>query len=75
MHDFTGSSAPRKKRKIDYQMRTVSAPCCTVCDEVLMGIGTVARPYNCSCGTWENTEQDPFNYTVWTGEELNERKK
>ena len=64
----------RPKRKIAYEMRMVSAETCPVCKEVLMGYGTEVTPYNCSCGTWLNTEQDPFNYEVWSGDELNAKR-
>lgn len=39
--------------KIIYKKVTEKKPFCSICNEQLVGNGSVMYPYKCSCGEWQ----------------------
>lgn len=50
--------------KIKYKRVKELRPHCGDCGEKLRGANSLMSPYECSCGQWENSFDDPFTYTL-----------
>ena len=50
--------------KIKYKRVKIAMPHCGDCGEQLQGNNSQILPYKCSCGTWENSFDDLFNYKL-----------
>lgn len=52
-----------RRRKVIYKRIKVAMPHCNVCGEELRGYNSLEFPYECSCGTWEQSWTD-LNYYI-----------
>lgn len=58
------SKSKDKKLYPVYRKVSVAMPHCPICNEQLLGNNSIAFPWTCSCGKWESSWLQPFNYKI-----------
>jgi len=48
-----------------YKIVKISKPHCSICNEMLLGNGSIVLPYWCRCGEWKvDIDQDELSFSL-----------
>lgn len=50
--------------KVVYKRVKILMPHCGICKEMFGGNNSIASPYQCKCGTWKNSWEDPIEFEL-----------